>query len=123
MRPVYALPHFYVKIHVSGGTPPYQLLIIPVRFILLTNGEVSTLRCAQVFGVPRNVSIPLDAFKDGEGSFSTRLPLPQGQKFLLSMSDATGFATGGSSDVLVVGSSKDRSCDLKSPGKERRPSL
>ncbi|RDB28952.1 hypothetical protein Hypma_015596 [Hypsizygus marmoreus] len=82
----------------TGGTPPFQLLIAPV------------------FGTPRNVSIPLAAFSNGRGSYSFPLPIEQDHKFILTMSDATGFATGGSSDALTSGVSRGGSCDFKDPG-------
>ncbi|KAF8641021.1 hypothetical protein AX17_000666 [Amanita inopinata Kibby_2008] len=82
----------------DGGTPPFQLDIIPV------------------FGVPRNMTVPPTAFNNGKGSFSVQLPLPQGQRFLITMSDAAGFGTGGTTDVLTVGPSKGAACDTKGPG-------
>ncbi|EJD04007.1 uncharacterized protein FOMMEDRAFT_155130 [Fomitiporia mediterranea MF3/22] len=73
----------------SGGTRPFSLLITPG------------------FYVPQNISIPDSAFdpSSGNGSFSVQLKLPPGRKFLLTMSDSTGFEAGGTSDILTVGSS------------------
>ncbi|PFH50812.1 hypothetical protein AMATHDRAFT_60460 [Amanita thiersii Skay4041] len=82
----------------EGGTPPFQLLIIPV------------------FGVPRNITVPPAAFSNGKGSFSTQLALSEKQTFMITMSDAQGFATGGTTDVLTVGPpSKGGKCDTKGP--------
>ncbi|KAF8647917.1 hypothetical protein AX16_006449, partial [Volvariella volvacea WC 439] len=82
----------------SGGTGPFELLLIPV------------------WGTPRNLSIPPSAFSNGQGSFSTQLQFPRDHKFLLSMSDATGFGAGGSTNVLTVGTSRGGSCNATDPG-------
>ncbi|TFK41233.1 hypothetical protein BDQ12DRAFT_431045 [Crucibulum laeve] len=82
----------------TGGTAPFQLAIIPV------------------FGTPRNISIPVSAFGNGEGSYSVQLPLVENQKFVLTMSDATGFGAGGTTDVMTVQPSKGGSCDTRDPG-------
>lgn len=81
----------------TGGTPPFQLLITPV------------------FGVPSNVSIPSNTFKDGQGSSSIQVAYAAGQKLLFTMSDATGFGSGGSTGVLVVGSSQGGTCEVRGP--------
>ncbi|KAF8168177.1 hypothetical protein B0H34DRAFT_49886 [Crassisporium funariophilum] len=80
------------------GTPPFQLILIPV------------------FGTPRNISIPASAFNGGKGSFSVPLPVVKGSQVLLTMSDATGFNTGGTTTALTVGASKGGSCDTTDPG-------
>jgi len=87
-----------ISITWTGGTGPFWLLLTPV------------------FGTPRNISVPATAFSDGKGSYSTQLPFAKDQKFLLTMSDSTGFGTGGSSDVLVVGASLGGSCNTTDPG-------
>jgi hypothetical protein len=61
------------------------------------------------------MSIPSDAFKNGQGSFSFQMAYAAGQKLLLSMSDATGFGSGGSTNVLVVGASQGGTCDVTGP--------
>jgi len=81
----------------TDGTPPFQLLVTPV------------------FGVSRNLSIPQDAFQNTQGSFSFQVVFAAGQKFLLTMSDATGFGSGGSTGLLVVGSSQGGTCNVTSP--------
>lgn len=82
----------------SGGTGPFQLLIIPV------------------FGTPRNISIPTTSFSGGQGTYALPLALPAGQKFVLTMSDATGFGAGGTTDVMSVGASQGGSCNTTDPG-------
>ncbi|KAF8898817.1 hypothetical protein BD779DRAFT_1464899 [Infundibulicybe gibba] len=69
----------------SGGKPPFRLIIVPP-------GDAV-----------RNLSIPSSAYNGETGSFSTQLTYVQNQKLILSMSDATGPLTGGTSDVLIVG--------------------
>ncbi|KAF8898816.1 hypothetical protein BD779DRAFT_39725 [Infundibulicybe gibba] len=69
-----------------------------------------------IFGTPRNVSIPSNSFSNGKGSFSTQLPFPQGQRMLLTMSDGTGFGTGGSTAVLQVEASQGGVCNTTDPG-------
>lgn len=69
---------------------------------------------SQFFDAPINVSLPDSAFDDSAnaGLYSMQLSLEAQQRFLLTMSDATGFATGGTSEVLTVGSSvSGASCD------------
>ncbi|KAF8971399.1 hypothetical protein BDZ97DRAFT_1753221 [Flammula alnicola] len=82
----------------TGGTPPFQLLIVPI------------------FGTPRNVSIPSSAFSNGQGSYPLQIPLPKGQQMVLTMSDATGFNAGGTSNVLTVQASQGGSCNTTDPG-------
>ncbi|THV07711.1 hypothetical protein K435DRAFT_959773 [Dendrothele bispora CBS 962.96] len=82
----------------TGGTEPFYLSLIPV------------------FGTPRNISIPSSSFSDGKGSFSTQLAFSENQKFLIAMSDQTGFASGGDTSVLQVGASKGGSCNTTDPG-------
>ncbi|KAF8350129.1 hypothetical protein F5887DRAFT_943923 [Amanita rubescens] len=81
----------------QGGTPPFQLLLIPV------------------YDVPRSINIPPSAFTNGIGSFSTQLQFPEGKQFLITISDAQGFGTGGVSDVLTVGAPQGKNCGTNSP--------
>ncbi|KAK0208080.1 hypothetical protein DFS33DRAFT_408619 [Desarmillaria ectypa] len=83
----------------EGGTAPYLLLLTPV------------------FGTPRNISIPDSAYSGGKGTYKTQIPFSSGQKFVMVMSDASGFGTGGATDVLTVGSSLGGSCNTTDPGK------
>ncbi|THH08740.1 hypothetical protein EW145_g2502 [Phellinidium pouzarii] len=84
----------------SGGRGPFSLLITPF------------------LNVPQNISLPDSAFDEstGNGSFSMQLNLKAGLQLLLTMSDATGFATGGISEALTVGSSvSSTSCNTSVP--------
>jgi hypothetical protein len=72
---------------------------------------------SQPSGTPRNISIPDNAWDGSKGSFSTTLNFTAGQSFILTMSDATGFGTGGNSDLLTVGGSANNAqCNTTSPG-------
>lgn len=83
----------------TGGQAPFQLLITPK------------------FGTPHNISVPSSAVSSNGGAISTQLTMPQGTKFLLTMSDATGFGSGGTSQILTVGSSVTGvSCNTTDPG-------
>ncbi|ESK87002.1 hypothetical protein Moror_12002 [Moniliophthora roreri MCA 2997] len=62
------------------------------------------------------MSIPSDAFVDNEGSFTSQLPVPKGTQIILSMSDATGPLSGGTSDLLTVGDTQtERICNTTLP--------
>ncbi|KAK0464891.1 uncharacterized protein EV420DRAFT_1637064 [Desarmillaria tabescens] len=87
-----------ISITWNGGTAPYLLLLSPV------------------FGTPRNISIPDSAYSGGKGTYKTQIPFPSGQKLVMVMSDASGFGTGGATDVLTVGSSLGGSCNTTDPG-------
>ncbi|TEB35184.1 hypothetical protein FA13DRAFT_1728999 [Coprinellus micaceus] len=80
-----------------GGTGPFSLLIVPV------------------FGVQRNVTIPDSAFSGGKGSYTMKLQLAKERRFVLTMSDSTGFAAGGTTEVMLVGASSGASCDTADP--------
>ena len=72
---------------------------------------------AQVFGTPRTLSIPASSYSNGQGSFQTQMPFAQGKKYVMSMSDASGFGTGGTTDVLTVGNQVgSSSCNTTDPG-------
>ncbi|KAH9082006.1 hypothetical protein EDB83DRAFT_2336024 [Lactarius deliciosus] len=58
--------------------------------------------CFQLKGTQQVFNIPASAFSNGVGSYSTVLQLAQEQQILVTMSDATGFATGGISPLLTV---------------------
>ncbi|KAG2149104.1 uncharacterized protein EDB93DRAFT_1328199 [Suillus bovinus] len=72
----------------TGGQAPFEILIAP------------SLQPYQ------NVSVPASAFSNGQGSYSIpQLSLSTGTTFLLTMSDATGFGSGGTTNILTVGNS------------------
>lgn len=77
----------------TGGHAPFVLEILPV------------------LGTQRSFNVPVSAFSDGVGSYSTVLQLAQEQQFLVTMSDATGFASGGISPVLTVQAQTSQSSD------------
>ncbi|CAL1695615.1 unnamed protein product [Somion occarium] len=82
-----------------GGAAPYQLMLTPV------------------FGTPRVMNIPDSSFSNGKGSYQTPLDFPKGQKFLATMSDASGLGTGGTTDLLEVGASVGNAgCNTADPG-------
>ena len=61
--------------------------------------------------------MPSDAIDTGQGIFSVpQLQIAQGDQFLAIMSDATGFAAGGTTSLLTVGPSKGKTCVTKDPG-------
>ncbi|KAG1769151.1 hypothetical protein EDD22DRAFT_977564 [Suillus occidentalis] len=70
----------------TGGQPPFEILLTPV------------------FKVPQNISVPTSAFNNGKGSYTiSQLPFKNDTQFLLTMSDATAFGSGGTSPILKVG--------------------
>ena len=102
----------------SGGTAPFDLLLLPVsgsalRHIILCHNNCSL----QVFGTQRTIAISNESFSDGKGNFKTQLPFPKDQKFLVSMADSTGLGSGGTSIELIVGPSlSDVPCNTTDPG-------
>lgn len=82
-----------------GGTAPFYLFVTPFY---------STLQ---------NITIPDSAFNGTHGSFTTTLRVTgtenQG-RFLLTMSDATGVGTGGTSGVLTAGTGSGN-CNTTDP--------
>ncbi|KAG2137810.1 hypothetical protein BD769DRAFT_287285 [Suillus cothurnatus] len=71
----------------TGGQAPFEILITP------------SLEPYQ------NYSVPASAFSNGKGSYSiSQLLLSKGTSFVLTMSDATGFGSGGTTILLTVGS-------------------
>ncbi|KAI9445126.1 hypothetical protein H4582DRAFT_1913472 [Lactarius indigo] len=83
----------------TGGQPPFVLEIVPPQ------------------GTQQVFPIPASAFSNGVGSYSTVLQLAQEQQILVTMSDATGFATGGISPLLTVQAQPPQSpsCTLVDP--------
>ncbi|KAG2103474.1 uncharacterized protein F5147DRAFT_809225 [Suillus discolor] len=66
----------------TGGQAPFEILLAP------------------------NISVPASAFSNGEGSYSIpQLMLSSTTSFVLTMSDATGFGSGGTTNELTVGNS------------------
>ncbi|KAJ7266965.1 hypothetical protein B0H12DRAFT_141808 [Mycena haematopus] len=85
-----------VSITVAGGSPPFQVLVIPYGSSPLPN------------------NIEARKIQD-EGPFSGadidfKLNYPANSQFVAVISDSTGFASGGTSVGVLVGSSGDSSC-------------
>ncbi|EJU01221.1 hypothetical protein DACRYDRAFT_116996 [Dacryopinax primogenitus] len=85
----------------QGGTPPFNLLVTPS------------------LDVARNISLPSTSFSSSTNRGNYTLPqleLDPGASFLLTMSDSTGFGTGGTSALLVTGASTTgTSCSTVGP--------
>ncbi|KAG2126828.1 hypothetical protein DEU56DRAFT_903368 [Suillus clintonianus] len=81
----------------TGGQAPFEILLTP---------SLSTLQ---------NISVPASAFSNGKGSYSiSPLTLAAGTLFLLTMSDATGFGSGGTTNQLTVGNPvANNNCDTE----------
>lgn len=62
----------------------------------------------------QNIPVPASAFSNGKGSYSIpQLSLKTGTTFILTMSDATGFGSGGTTNQLVVGSAvENNECNI-----------
>ncbi|QRW04965.1 SKG6 domain protein [Ceratobasidium sp. AG-Ba] len=82
-----------LSIAISGGTPPYRLLIIPIG-TLLTPPEIRTI-------VDRNITATSDSFV---------FNYPAASQFVAMMSDATGIGTGGTSAIIAVGGGTKTDC-------------
>lgn len=96
-----------------------MLGIFPVSIAFVACSVFSNLRpwIHQALGSQRVFNVPDSAFSNGAGSFSTQLQLAQEQQFLVTMSDATGFATGGISPVLSVeAATGGAACNTTDPG-------
>ena len=105
----------------AGGTAPFDLFLIPVSCSTLLHimSRHDTFSM-QEFGSQRTISIPNESFSNGKGSFKTQLQFPKDQKFLVSMADATGWGSGGTSVELIVGPSvSNAKCNTTDPGASR----
>ncbi|KAJ7071099.1 hypothetical protein C8F01DRAFT_415309 [Mycena amicta] len=69
-----------------------------------------------VFGNPLNISIPDSAYNSGNnsGRLSYQLQANASDRVVISMSDSTGFGTGGNSQLFSVGKSQGGTCNLTS---------
>ena len=98
LQPVTAL--FFQVFSPGGGKPPFVLEVLPVSVVYRLPPWIHAF--FQVQGTQRVYNISAAAFNNGVGSYSIVLQLAQEQQFLVTMSDATGFATGGTSPLLTV---------------------
>ncbi|KAG1791138.1 hypothetical protein EV424DRAFT_1549426 [Suillus variegatus] len=82
----------------TGGQAPFEILLAPSD---------------QIY---QNILVPASAFSNGKGSYSiSQLILLSGTQFVVVMSDATGFGSGGTTSNLVVGSSTANNCGAADP--------
>lgn len=81
-----------LSIQISGGVPPYRLLIVPIGQ-LLTPPEIRTI-------IDRNITGTTDSFI---------FNYPAASRFVAMMSDATGIGTGGTSAIVAVGGTGTKS--------------
>ncbi|KAG1792015.1 uncharacterized protein HD556DRAFT_1444804 [Suillus plorans] len=82
----------------TGGQAPFEILLVPSD---------------QIY---QNIPVPASAFSNGKGSYSiSQLMLLSATQFVVVMSDATGFASGGTTNNLIVGSSTANNCGAADP--------
>ncbi|KAG1860611.1 hypothetical protein DFJ58DRAFT_912872 [Suillus subalutaceus] len=89
----------------TGGQAPFEILLTRS---LAPSSQVHRLRanlCAfKSWATCKNYTVRPSAFSNGQGSYSiSQLTLSTGTSFLLTMSDATGFGSGGTTNVSFVG--------------------
>ncbi|KAG9314308.1 hypothetical protein JVU11DRAFT_5097 [Chiua virens] len=104
-----------LSFNVSVGSSPTQCGTLDVSW---TGGEAPfQIMLTPVFDVPRNLSIPSTAFSQNQGSYQiSPIPFLKGTQFVLTMSDATGFGTGGTSGLFTVGElAGSASCNTTGP--------
>ncbi|WVO15307.1 hypothetical protein L204_102963 [Cryptococcus depauperatus] len=78
----------------DGGSPPFQLHLVPT--VEVAGGHIESIT------IPQELQKPY--------TFSFNLDQPAGLNFIMAMSDASGFGTGGTTPVLTVGSSDHSTC-------------
>ncbi|KAG1770630.1 hypothetical protein EDD22DRAFT_38862 [Suillus occidentalis] len=80
----------------TGGQAPFEILLAPFLEMY------------------QNIPVPASAFSNGKGSYSIpQLSLQTGTTFILTMSDATGFGSGGTTNQLTVGNAvENNKCDI-----------
>ncbi|KAJ7719185.1 hypothetical protein DFH07DRAFT_973019 [Mycena maculata] len=86
-----------VSISVDGGSPPFQILIIPYGSTPLPNA----IEARKIQDQP---------FPGTSSSVSFQLNYPADSQFVAVVSDSTGFGSGGTSVGVQVASSSDASC-------------
>ncbi|KAG2042714.1 hypothetical protein BDR03DRAFT_944075 [Suillus americanus] len=82
----------------TGGQPPFEIILTPE------------------YEMNQNYPVPPSAFNNGKGSYSiSQLLLSTTTSFLLTMSDATGFGSGGTTNKLTVGNpTTNNNCNIVS---------
>ncbi|KAJ7686668.1 hypothetical protein B0H17DRAFT_707809 [Mycena rosella] len=86
-----------VAISVSGGSPPYDVLIVPYGSSPLPNN----IEARKIQDQP---------FSGNSATVSFKLNYPANSQFVAVVSDSTGFGSGGTSASVLVGTSSDASC-------------
>ncbi|ESK89961.1 hypothetical protein Moror_742 [Moniliophthora roreri MCA 2997] len=90
-----------VNVSWTGGTPPFRLIIVTPESINF------------------NFTIPIDSISQNTRSFTIQVPVPKGNKIILSMSDQNGPLSGGTSDILTVGENRSgRTCNTARPNND-----
>ncbi|KAJ6470062.1 hypothetical protein C8R47DRAFT_1222691 [Mycena vitilis] len=84
-----------VSITVSGGSPPFSVLVVPFGSSPLPN-NIEARKIQDETGTSSKISFKLN--------------YPANSQFVAVVSDSTGFASGGTSVGVQVGSSSDSSC-------------
>ncbi|KAK7064282.1 methionine vitamin-b12 [Favolaschia claudopus] len=112
---------------ICKGTPPRSRETALNQFVLTSapstcdnvnitwtggSGGGYYLSLTPIFGAPLNISIPST---DASGTFSTVVPFNSSDQLVLTLSDASGFGSGGSSKLLKVGNSLGGTCNLTEP--------
>ncbi|KAJ7357296.1 hypothetical protein DFH08DRAFT_851577 [Mycena albidolilacea] len=105
------LPSFVAPAFTFTSTTPTQCDNLQITW---TGGSGAGyyLSIIPVFGVPQNISISSTNVND---SFSTPLALKASDQAVFTLSDSNGFGSGGSTDVLRVGSSLGGTCNTTAP--------
>lgn len=87
------------------------------KSLTLQTSMLPSAPCHKAFDIPRNISVPSTAFDNNQGTYQVSpIPFIKGTQFLLTMSDATGFGTGGTSELLTVGEPVgSASCNTSNP--------
>ncbi|KJA14563.1 hypothetical protein HYPSUDRAFT_49030 [Hypholoma sublateritium FD-334 SS-4] len=81
----------------NDGTPPFHILIAPFGPSPLPNG----IETRQILDIP---------FAGNQSEVQFQLTYPAGSQFVAVVSDASGFASGGTGVVTTVENSTDNSC-------------
>jgi len=83
----------------TGGQAPFKIMVTPA------------------FDVPMTVDVPSSAFTNNKGVYQiSPFPFYNQTRFVVTMSDATGFGTGGTSNLFTVGLPVgSASCGIYSP--------
>lgn len=107
---------------IKGGKPPITATLFPVSLHSCSETHMLTVTIpSKPGGSQRNTTLqsstPSGTNPNDPQSFKVFVPYKKGQTFLVALSDATGFATGGASNLLTVGTSQSgNNCNTTDPG-------